>query len=175
MFECVPPSEEFLLDRLGGAPGNQQALFTLANMFGQISTSLGRALQVYAERVGLTLLDGQALYAVAELGGDARPGTIAERLKMPLSTMTGVANRLVAAGLVERKPAPGDGRAAILEITDAGMERVQQLFNPVIQDVAEILDTYGEDAIERITEGFRIVLSLTETLETRINASERKS
>ncbi len=174
MFDCVPPSEEFLLDRMSGA-GDQPALFTLANMFGQISMALGRALQVYADRVGLTLLDGQALYAVAELGGDARPGAIAERLKMPLSTMTGVANRLVASGLVERKPAPGDGRSAILEITDAGMERVQQLFDPVLQDVAEILDTYGDDAVERITEGFRIVLSLTETLETRAKEGPRNT
>lgn len=170
MFECVPPSKEFLMDRLGGATESEMGLFALANMFGQISTNLARALQVYSERSGMTLLDGQSLFAIAELGGSATPGAIAERLKMPLSTMTGVAGRLSAAGLVERKPAPGDGRSAILAITDSGMERVQSLFQPVIRDVAEILESYGPDAIDQITEGFQIVLSLTETLETRVKA-----
>lgn len=175
MFECVPPSKEFLLERLGGATEKEMGLFALANMFGQISTNLGRALQVYAERVGMTMLDGQALFAIAELGGDARPGAIAERLKMPLSTMTGVANRLEAAGLVERKPAPGDGRSTILAITDAGMARAMSLFQPVIRDVAEILESYGPDAIDQINEGFQVVLALTETLEARVKASEPKS
>lgn len=174
MFECVPPSKEFLMDRLGGGNEGESELFALANMFGQISTNLNRALQAYSERAGMQLLDGQALFTIAELGGDARPGDIAERLKMPLSTMTGVATRLVNAGLVERKPAPGDGRSAILAITDTGMTRVQELFQPVIRDVANILDSYGPDAIEQMTEGFQIVLSLTETLEAQVKSGRTK-
>jgi DNA-binding MarR family transcriptional regulator len=175
MFDCIPPTRA-IIDRAADDPSDQDlAMLELATMFGQISTNLDRALQVYAERAGMTLLDGQALYAVCELGAEARPGTIAERLKMPLSTMTGVANRLVAAGLVERKPAPGDGRSAILEVTDAGLERVKMLFHPVLQDVADILEEHGPGAIEKISEGFRLVLSVTETLEKRVKSVERKN
>ena len=170
MFECVPPSEEFLRERLGGASETETGLFALANMFSQISTNLARALQVYSEREGMTQLDGQALFAIAKFGGSARPGAIAEHLKMPLSTMTGVANRLERDGLVERKPAPGDGRSAILVITDEGMERVESLFQSVMRDVSEILDSYGPNAIDQISEGFQIVLALTETLDARANA-----
>lgn len=172
MFDCMPPINTSVIGPDDSSP--EAAMFELATMFGQISTNLDRALQVYAERAGMTLLEGQALYAMCELGSDARPGTIAERLKMPLSTMTGVANRLVAAGLVERKPAPGDGRSAILEVTDLGLERVQMLFNPVLQDVTEILDEHGPGAIEKISEGFRLVLSVTETLEQRVKAAQGK-
>lgn len=174
MFDCMPPINAMTDASFAGDSSPEAAMFELATMFGQISTNLDRALQVYAERAGMTLLDGQALYAVCELGTDARPGTIAERLKMPLSTMTGVANRLVAAGLVERKPAPGDGRSAILEVTEAGRERVQMLFHPVLQDVTEILDEHGPGAIKKISEGFRLVLSVTETLEQRVKAAQRK-
>ena len=71
MFECVPPSKEFLMDRLGGGNEGESELFALANMFGQISTNLNRALQAYSERAGMQLLDGQALFTIAELGGDA--------------------------------------------------------------------------------------------------------
>ncbi len=174
MFDCMPPVNPNT-DVIGADPSSPEAaMFELATMFGQISTNLDRALQLYAERAGMTLLDGQALYAVCELGPEARPGSIAERLKMPLSSMTGVANRLVAAGLVERKPAPGDGRSAILEVTDLGRERVRMLFHPVLQDVTEILDEQGPDAIEKISEGFRLVLSVTETLEQRVKAAQRK-
>lgn len=174
MFDCIPPTRA-MIDKAADDPSDQDlAMFELATMFGQISTNLDRALQVYAERAGMTLLDGQALYAVCELGADARPGTIAERLKMPLSTMTGVANRLVAAGLVERKPAPGDGRSAMLVVTSLGLERVRMLFHPVLHDVTEILDEHGPGAIEKISEGFRLVLSVTETLEQRVKAVQRK-
>lgn len=173
MINCVPPDEDFMRKQLGGDSTTETDLFALANMFGQISTNLQRALQVYAEQFGMTTLDSQALFVIAELGNEARPGTIAERLKMPLSTMTGVANRLVTAGLVERRPAPGDGRAAILVITETGTERLRQMFQPILRDVADILAEYGPEAIKQITEGFQIVMSLTETMEARAKAKAR--
>lgn len=174
MIDCAPPSPEFLQEQLGGASKDEANLFALANMFGQIQTNLARALQFYADRFEMSVLDGQALFIIAELGDSARPGTIAERLKMPLSTMTGVANRLVSAGLVDRRPAPDDGRAAILVITEAGTERIQQLFQPVIRDVGDILAEYGPDALQQILEGFSLVESITATLEARVKAKSAK-
>jgi hypothetical protein len=44
----------------------------------------------------------------------------------------------------------------------------------VLEDVTEILDEHGPGAIEKISEGFRLVLSVTETLEQRVKAAQRK-
>lgn len=173
MFDCSVPPKEFLLRRDSEGTESDRQLMALAEMFTQISTSIDRALHHYAERVDLTLLDGQALFAIIELGNDARISSIAERLRVPLSTMTGVANRLVTGGLAERKTAPDDGRSSILVITDLGEERATEMFQPVLRDVAEIMNSYGEDAVSQILSAFGLVQEMTETMEARARMTGR--
>lgn len=167
MFDCSGPPKEFLLRRSSEGSESDRQLMALAEMFTQISTSIDRALHSYAERSDLTLLDGQALFAIIDLGNDARISTIAERLRVPLSTMTGVATRLVNGGLAVRKTAPDDGRSSILEITELGEERTTAMFEPVLRDVAEIMNSYGEDALSQVLNAFGLVQEMTQTLETR--------
>jgi DNA-binding MarR family transcriptional regulator len=48
------------------------------------------------------------------------------RLQVHPASVTNAASRLEAAGLVVRRPHPEDGRAVLVEITDAGRERVAE-------------------------------------------------
>ncbi|MET7739468.1 MarR family transcriptional regulator [Streptomyces sp. NPDC005385] len=55
---------------------------------------------------------------------DRRPGMLelARLLGLDKSSMTGLVSRAVKRGLVRRFPSPDDGRAVLVELTDAGRE-----------------------------------------------------
>jgi DNA-binding MarR family transcriptional regulator len=52
-------------------------------------------------------------------------GKMGERLQVHPTSVTSIVRRLEAAGLVERKAHPDDGRAVLAEITPAGRELVE--------------------------------------------------
>jgi MarR family transcriptional regulator, organic hydroperoxide resistance regulator len=55
-----------------------------------------------------------------------------------VSNITGIADRLEAQGLVERKAVPGDRRAKALVLTPAGLQRRQQLLERLAQEPPEL-------------------------------------
>ena len=57
-----------------------------------------------------------------ERRGPQRITSLAERESVSQPAMTGLVQRLDAAGLVERRPDPADGRATLIAITVAGAE-----------------------------------------------------
>jgi DNA-binding MarR family transcriptional regulator len=76
----------------------------------------------FVTRLGeMGLYPPQAM-ALLELGdGDPMPmSALAERLRCDNSNITGIADRLEAAGLVERRPAPHDRRVKTLAVTERG-------------------------------------------------------
>lgn len=54
----------------------------------------------------------------------ARAGEIAERLRLASNTVSGLISRLMAAGLVDRGTDPDDRRAAVVQLTALGRERL---------------------------------------------------
>jgi DNA-binding MarR family transcriptional regulator len=72
---------------------------------------------------GLTPLQVFALIDVENSeSGSLSMNEAAERLAVSLSTMTRLADRLVAQGLVRRLPVPGDRRGVRIELTPTGSE-----------------------------------------------------
>lgn len=59
-------------------------------------------------------------WALQALEGPCHMGVLAERLGFDKSYVTGLADGLEAAGLVERRPDPADRRAKHLSVTEAG-------------------------------------------------------
>ena len=53
-------------------------------------------------------------------------GKIGERLQVHATSVTSLAQRLDAAGLIERRPHPDDGRAVLAAITEPGRRVLQQ-------------------------------------------------
>ena len=80
----------------------------------------------YATRVAELDLTPTQAHLVRELAPGPRPmGELAERLACDASNVTGLADRLEARGLLERRPSPGDRRVKVLALTEEG-ERVQR-------------------------------------------------
>ena len=82
----------------------------------------GRVRQVIARRAGLSENDLVAMEHL--LGEPAGPGELARRLDMTTAAATGLVDRLVRRGHVERRPHERDRRRTSVEVTPSGREEV---------------------------------------------------
>jgi DNA-binding MarR family transcriptional regulator len=108
-------------------------------LFSEI-TWQGRQLQ--ARRVakhGLTLPQFVVLQLLKRRGSRLTLGEIADALQLPASSLTSIADRLVARGLAVRDPVPADRRSVALAITDAGRCLVEAVDAERRQDLACLL------------------------------------
>lgn len=69
---------------------------------------------------GLTLSQFSVLNHFVRLGGERSPASLASAFQVTRPTMTNTLQRLESAGLVAIRSDPGDGRAKIVTITEAG-------------------------------------------------------
>jgi DNA-binding MarR family transcriptional regulator len=97
-------------------------------------TSLMRVQQLVIGRLdailkphGLTFARYEALVLLVFSSRGSLPlGKMGERLQVHPTSVTSIVRRLEAAGLVERRAHPDDGRAVLAEITPAGREVVER-------------------------------------------------
>ena len=91
-------------------------------------TAVMRAQQIFQARVDEVLRPFELTFARYELlmllhfssRGSLPIKKASERLQVHPTSITNAVDRLEAAGLVERRPHPTDGRATLIEITDSG-------------------------------------------------------
>src|SRR5271166_5769145 len=92
-----------------------------------LAYGLLRLAHVYRREVNRALLahglsDSRALpvLQIARSGGGMRQGVLAEELGLEGPSLVRLLDQLSAAGLVERRDDPSDGRAKTLHVTEAG-------------------------------------------------------
>ena len=88
--------------------------------------------------VDLTMPQLKALF-LARAPGGASHGEIARALGVGLSTVTGIVDRLVDHGLVQRHTDPADRRLSRVVITPAGTDLVDQLWASRREQLAQLL------------------------------------
>jgi DNA-binding MarR family transcriptional regulator len=98
--------------------------------------------------VDLTMPQLKALL-LADSPGGASHGEIARGLAVGLSTVTGIVDRLVEHGLVERHTAPEDRRLSRVRITPAGQDLLDGLWATRCERLGQALEALGPD--ERAT------------------------
>lgn len=78
---------------------------------------------------GYTVLDRPAYLALRRIvdEGPLRPTTLAGRLEVDLSVVSRQVRALEEAGLVQRRPDPADARAALVSVTEAGSQALEQV------------------------------------------------
>lgn len=74
--------------------------------------------------VGVTMSQAKMLYLV-QAEPDIRMSDLSARLLVSISTVSGVVDRLVDQGLLDRRDDPADRRHAVIRITDAGATQLQ--------------------------------------------------
>lgn len=131
-------------------------------------------LQVWEER-GLTLPQLRVLFLV-RTNPDITTNALAARLRITVSTVSGLVDKLVRADLIERRSDPGDRRIIPLRLTEEGQavageigEVSAQLMESVAQALGNDLDSVTR-CLEAVVEAARTAgvgeNGLSETAET---------
>jgi DNA-binding MarR family transcriptional regulator len=97
-----------------------------------------RLRQVQPDGAGLTWPETSAL-ARLDRGGPATPGALAKLEQISPQSMGATLGALETRGLIERHPDPGDGRRAVMSLTEAGRRVLQDKRDARTQQLAQAL------------------------------------
>lgn len=91
---------------------------------------------------------------------------LVEYIKSPMSTATGIADRLVRSGCISRQRSESDRRIVILTLTDKGSQ--------LVRDLKDMLLGYINMAVEELTEDEKrfltsIIYKMLENLQKKIS------
>src|SRR5712692_8182577 len=115
----------------------------VSEVAGALQVSIGllrrRLRQVQADGE-ITLPETSAL-ARLDRGGPATPGALARLEQISPQSMGATLGALEARGLVERRPDPGDGRRAVMSLTEAGQQTLRSRRSARTQQLAQALST----------------------------------
>ncbi|MFT4087500.1 MAG: MarR family transcriptional regulator [Gordonia sp. (in: high G+C Gram-positive bacteria)] len=77
--------------------------------------------------------------------GPMRSRDLADVIVSDPSTVSRHVAQLVGDGLVRREADPGDGRASLLVLTDAGRRRVDEMFQARREMIVRLVDDWSDD------------------------------
>ena len=114
------------------------ALRRLLSASGQVAPALAR-------RTGLTHTELAVLEHVIE--DPVGPTELAHRLGVTSAAASGIVDRLVARGHVERQPHPSDRRRTVVEATPTGREEVVGHMMPMFRELAELDAAFTDEEL----------------------------
>mgnify|MGYP001001382211 CR=1 FL=1 len=126
----------------------------LAEAFLRVSRQLRRETQLRIAPLGLNLHQSRALRTIGG-AGPLRPSELAGRLGIVARSATDSVSGLVAAGYVERRTDPADGRAHLLALSESGAA--------ALAEVARIRAEVGAELFGRLDDDERAALAATLT------------
>ncbi|HMA35436.1 MAG TPA: MarR family transcriptional regulator [Chloroflexia bacterium] len=106
-----------------------------------------RQSMVAAEHVGLTLPQQTVLLAIDAQGGQMIMSELGRLTHQSPATLTGIVDRLVGAGLVERTRDTVDRRVVHVGLTPAGHARLARANEARLTDVARITAAFSADEL----------------------------
>ena len=106
-------------------PGASTLATEVALNLGLLSARFAVYVQAHVRRYGIPSLAAFNVLAVLDGAGQPLPpSTIADRIVITRGTLTGILDSLERRDLVRRMPHGKDGRMRLVEITDAGRDRL---------------------------------------------------
>jgi DNA-binding MarR family transcriptional regulator len=111
-----------------------------------LSTEIDRLDQAAADRYGLNRTDMRAL-DIINRSGPLAPTDLARLLGFTTGGVTTVLDRLEQAGYIRRRPASGDRRRLLVEVTEATAARDAEVFGGLIGRTSDLLATYTDDQL----------------------------
>ena len=113
----------------------------VSEVAGALRVSIGLLLRRLRQARGESELSLPETAALARLdrGGPATPGALAKLEQISPQSMGATLGALEERGLIARRPDPGDGRRAVLSLTDAGRQMLQDKRNARTQQLAQAL------------------------------------
>ena len=119
---------------------------------------------VTMEALGLTLPQAIILLALDANGGRAIMSDLASLTQQSAGTLTGIVDRLIAAGLVERERDEEDRRVVWVTLTEAGRAKIVAINVQREADVTVMTATFDDAEIVLFTGLMRRLLDSVEAL-----------
>lgn len=104
---------------------------------------------------GMTLAQFVVLNHFVRLGGARRPGELARAFQVTKSTMSSTLARLEAKGLIRRRADAADGRAASVEIAEAGRRMRARCLAALAPEIEALRARLGAEIFERVLPDLR--------------------
>jgi len=83
--------------------------------------------------------------------GESRPSELAKRKMVDISVVSRQIAQLAAAGLIDRRPAPEDGRAALVRVSEAGEALMKRWRNQHIEFIRGALHDWTDEDVKALT------------------------
>ncbi|GIJ44289.1 hypothetical protein Val02_11750 [Virgisporangium aliadipatigenens] len=112
-------------------------------------------------RSTLTMQQLKALLVVSQTDGAAGQD-LAAAMGVGLATVTGIVDRLVAAGMVERREDPKDRRVRRVLLTDAGRRTVDGIVTAGRLGLVTLLDRLAEDDLAVVEHAMQLLTAAAE-------------
>ncbi len=108
--------------------------------------------QAAAERIGINATDLGCLN-ILSFSGSMTAGELARATGLTTASITGVVDRLEAAGFVSRERDPADRRRVVITIAmEKAVSEVATLFAPMVAEWQELVVDYSDDQLRLIVE-----------------------
>jgi DNA-binding MarR family transcriptional regulator len=139
-----------------GTPGwsDERRLLALAFALGvrQTGSLMNLMAQAAADRVGINATDLNCLN-ILSFSGSLTAGELARATGLTTASITGVVDRLEAAGFVRRERDPADRRRVVVTIViEKAVLEVASIFAPMIADWQQLAQRYSDDELRLIVE-----------------------
>ena len=127
---------------------SSEAMVTAGRGLGHASSMLTSAV---AERLGLHPTSWECLSLLFE-HGPVSAGRLGELTGLTTGAVTGLIDRLEAAGYVRRRRDAGDRRRVIVELVPSALPSVLPLFEPMLAEMRELHDRYDDTQLAAMVE-----------------------
>jgi MarR family transcriptional regulator, organic hydroperoxide resistance regulator len=115
--------------------------------FTEVNKAIFRLVKVDADRLGITVVQLKTLYRLS-VHPNISLSELAEQMRLTNSTVSGVIDRLVHSGLVERMIPPENRRTVSIHLTNNGKELLENYFRSdslLIKKLNEVMKLPAED------------------------------
>lgn len=140
--------------------------FQLLDLISRLHFRLGRRLAPLFQAEKLSGREVFVLWKVNEKG-TLRATELARDVGIPLSTFTGIFDRLVSRGLLERVPDPEDRRGVLVRSTPALQELISRLKTAMENELREIFGALPGEYSRRLLDDLQ-------SLQEYLDRKERK-
>lgn len=135
-----------------------RAILTMTRAVREWSREVERDLR---HRTSQTRVRWETLFAIARAEGPTRASEVARRMGVQWPAMVRNLDALEEDGLIARRPDPDDSRARLIELTDSGVQ--------VIDEVRATLDPARSELLAHMSDGeLREVIALVGRIRERL-------
>lgn len=160
-YRSIRETEKAVQAKLGGTPLKYQQMAAVSNIYRAASAVRQHFENSVLRGAELTWTSFVVLYVVW-IWGEMETRHVADEAGISKGTLTGVARTLAGRGLLERRSHPGDGRLALLRLTEEGERLMEKVFPAFNAEEAFVADGLTDEECRTLADLLRKIVVQTE-------------